>query len=66
MEKGFLGNSEVARYEQLSNTYLVTKSPAIVDEMYENFKASDIYTWEDNAVILYNLAKKYPAKESIS
>ena len=61
MEKGFLGNSEVARYEQLSNTYLVTKSPAIVDEMYENFKASDIYTWEDNAVILYNLAKKYPA-----
>ena len=32
MEKGFLGNSEVARYEQLSNTYLVTKSPAIVDE----------------------------------
>ena len=61
MEKGFLGNSEVARYEQLSNTYLVTKSPAIVDEMYENFRASDIYTWEDNAVILYNLAKKYPA-----
>lgn len=61
MEKGFLGNSEVARYEQLSNTYLVTKSPAIVDEMYENFKASDIYTWEDNAVILYNLAKKHPA-----
>lgn len=61
MEKGFLGNSEVARYEQLSNTYLITKSPAIVDEMYENYKASDIYTWEDNAVILYNLAKKYPA-----
>ena len=61
MEKGFLGNSEVARYEQLSNTYLVTKSPAIVDEMYETYRASDIYAWEDNAVILYNLAKKYPA-----
>lgn len=61
MEKGFLENSELAKYEQLSNTYLITKSPSIVDEMYENFKASDIYTWEDNAVILYNLAKKYPA-----